>query len=45
MSRDDDNTQTHVVLTKDKVVSHYRTIEKIGAGGRGVGYEASVTSP
>ncbi len=34
MSRDDD-TRTHVVLAKGTMVSHYRIIEKIGAGGMG----------
>jgi serine/threonine protein kinase/Flp pilus assembly protein TadD len=35
MDNDDDKTQTHVVLTKGMMVSHYRIIEKIGAGGMG----------
>jgi len=35
MSNEDDRTQTHVVLTKGTMVSHYRIIEKIGAGGMG----------
>lgn len=30
---DDDNTRTHVTLTSGTKVSHYRIIEKIGAGG------------
>ena len=27
------NTRTHAVLTKGTVISHYKIIEKIGAGG------------
>ena len=34
-SHDNDKTQTHVVLTKGTMVSHYRIVEKIGAGGMG----------
>jgi serine/threonine protein kinase/tetratricopeptide (TPR) repeat protein len=33
--QDDDKTQTHIPLTKDTMVGHYRIIEKIGAGGMG----------
>ncbi|MCK4606972.1 MAG: hypothetical protein KAU35_06725 [candidate division Zixibacteria bacterium] len=32
MNRDDDNTRSSIVLTKGTMVSHYRIIEKIGAG-------------
>ncbi|MEE8576340.1 MAG: protein kinase, partial [candidate division Zixibacteria bacterium] len=32
---DDDKTQTHLILTKGTIVSHYRIVEKIGAGGMG----------
>lgn len=28
----DDDTRTHIVLTKGTMVSHYRIVEKIGAG-------------
>jgi hypothetical protein len=30
---DDDKTQSHVMLTNGTMVSHYRIVEKIGAGG------------
>jgi serine/threonine protein kinase len=33
--QNDDNTHTHIVLTKGTMVSHYRIVEKIGAGGMG----------
>ncbi len=32
---ENDRTQTHTVLTKGTMVSHYRIVEKIGAGGMG----------
>ena len=35
MAPDDDKTKTHVTLTSGTMVSHYRIIEKIGAGGMG----------
>ena len=35
MSRDDDKTQTHLILAKGTMLSHYRIIKKIGAGGMG----------
>jgi serine/threonine protein kinase len=40
---DDDKTQTHIVLTKGTMVSHYRIVEKIGAGGMGEVYLAENT--
>ncbi len=40
---DDDNTQSFVALTKGTMVSHYRIIDKIGAGGMGDVYLAEDT--
>ena len=38
-----DNTRTHIVLTKGTMVAHYRISEKIGAGGMGEVYLAEDT--
>jgi len=41
--QDDDKTQTFVILSKGMMTSHYRIIDKIGAGGMGEVYLAEDT--
>ncbi|UCC45559.1 MAG: serine/threonine protein kinase, partial [Candidatus Zixiibacteriota bacterium] len=43
MNSEDDHTRTHIVLTEGTMVSHYRIISKIGAGGMGEVYLAEDT--
>ena len=43
MATDDDKTRTHVTLSSGMMISHYRIIDKIGAGGMGEVYRAQDT--
>jgi serine/threonine protein kinase len=44
MSEDrNDNTKTHVVFSSGTMISHYRVINRIGAGGMGEVYLAEDT--